>query len=364
MPTTYGGDNITFPDASTQNTSPKTGFVNRIINGEMDIDQRNAGAAVTITSTVANTYTLDRWAGFGLQASKFSIQQSTVAPAGFVNSLLATSLTAYSVLTGDIFRVSQVIEGLNVSDLAWGTANAQPVTISFWVRSSLTGTFSGSLLNSATDRSYVFSYTISAANTYEYKTVTIPGDTSGTWLTTNGIGIRLGFNLGSGATYSTTAGAWSAGAFTAATGSVSVVGTNGATFYITGVQLEKGSTATPFEFRSIGTELGLAQRYYQKLGNVSYAGIGSGFQQSTSIAMFVAKQNVVMRASPSLGFSQLIVTDRTGFDSNVLTISSVATSPDSIYVQVTNDVAGSARWPVFLATRNTTTGYLELSSEL
>lgn len=263
MPISYGGNNITFPDASIQNTASKTGFVNRIINGEMDIDQRNNGAAVTITSTVSNTYTLDRWAGFGLQASKFSIQQSTVAPAGFVNSLLVTSLTAYAVLAGDIFGVSQAIEGLNVSDLAWGTANAQPITISFWVRSSLTGTFSGNLLNSAGNRSYVFSYTISVANTYEYKTITIPGDTTGTWLTTNGIGIRLGFNLGSGTTFSTTAGSWAAGSFTAATGSVSVVGTSGATLYITGVQLEKGSTATPFEFRNYGQELALCQRYYE-----------------------------------------------------------------------------------------------------
>jgi hypothetical protein len=286
------------------NISPQTGFKNRIINGDMRIDQRNSGASVTITNTFANTYVLDRWAGFGIQASKFSIQQSTVAPAGFINSLVVTSLSAYSVLSNDIFRVSQVIEGLNIADLSWGTANAQSITIGFWARSSLTGTFSGSLLNSATDRSYVFTYTISSANTYEYKIVTIPGDTTGTWLTTNGVGIRLGFSLGAGATYSTTAGSWVAGAFTSATGSVSVVGTSGATLYITGVQLEKGSVATPFEFRSIGQELALCQRYYVQTSQFSWSfdhpmdvggyRVGNSFRPSRFFAL-----PVEMRTTPT-----------------------------------------------------------------
>jgi hypothetical protein len=245
--------------------SPQTGFKNRIINGAMTIDQRNAGASVTPAGT---SYALDRWvAGMSL-ASKFSVQQnagSVTPPVGFTNYLGCTSLSAYSVGSSDNFVIVQRIEGYNVADLGWGSASAQTVTVSFWVRSSLTGTFGGSLRNADNTRSYPFSYTISSANTWEQKSITIAGDTTGTWLTTTGIGIAAAFSLGTGTTSSGTAGAWTAGSFTSATGATSVVGTNGATWYVTGVQLEKGSTATPFEFRSIGQELALCQRYYESI---------------------------------------------------------------------------------------------------
>jgi hypothetical protein len=241
-------------------------FRNRIINGDMRIDQRNAGASVTPTNGTF-TYTIDRWKYYVTQASKLTAQQNAGAvtpPAGFTNYLGTTSSSAYSVISSDLFTVYHAVEGFNVADFAWGTASAATITISFWVRSSLTGTHSGAIQNSANNRSYIFSYTISVANTWEKKSVTIAGDQSGTWLTTNGIGLSLYFNLGAGSTYSTTAGSWQAGNFTALTGAVSVVGTNGATFYITGVQLEQGSTATEFERRPIGAELALCQRYYQK----------------------------------------------------------------------------------------------------
>jgi hypothetical protein len=240
--------------------SPQTGFKNRIINGAMTIDQRNAGASVT---PAANGFTLDRWNAIMSAASKYSVQQSATAPAGFKNSLIVTSTSAYSVGASEAFNLLQSIEGLNISDLGWGTADAQAVTLSFWVRSSLTGTFGGVLQNENNTRSYPFSYTISTANTYEYKTIAIVGDTTGTWLTTNGLGIKVRFSLGAGATVSGTAGAWSGSDFRSATGATSVVGTSGATFYLSGVQLEKGSTATPFEFRSIGQELALCQRYFE-----------------------------------------------------------------------------------------------------
>jgi hypothetical protein len=237
------------------------GFRNRIINGDMRIDQRNAGASVTPTD---GQYTLDRWR-FGLnQASKFSAQQSAVAPTGFTNSLLVTSLSAYSIGVGDLFLTEQRIEGFNFSDLGWGTANAQTVTLSLWVRSSLTGTFGGSLRNADNSRSYPFEYAISAANTWEQKSIIIVGDTTGTWVTNNGTGAQVTFGLGVGSSVSGTAGAWVAGAKLSATGAVSVVGTNGATFYITGVQLEAGSVASPFERRDFGRELILCCRYYQK----------------------------------------------------------------------------------------------------
>jgi hypothetical protein len=248
------------------NVANTFGYKNRIINGGMVIDQRNNGASVTPTVAI---YTLDRWLTNNTQVSKFSVQQnagSVTPPAGYKNYLGVTSLSAYSVLTSDFFSIVQTIEGLNTADLAWGTASASTVTISFWVRSSLTGTFGGSLNNSDYSRSYPFSYTISAANTWEQKSVTIAGDTTGTWLTTNGKGIQLYFNLGAGATYSGTAGAWAGATYVSSTGATSVVGTSGATWYVTGVQLEKGATATSFDFRDYGRELAMCKYYYRKMG--------------------------------------------------------------------------------------------------
>jgi len=242
------------------------GMRNRIINGDMRIDQRNAGASYTQVNGVFN---LDRWDGNtydgGAAVNKYSVIQSSTAPTGFSNSLLVTSLAATADGASNIFNIEQRIEGFNFADFMYGTANARTLTLSFWVRSSLTGTFGGALKNSARNRAYPFTYTISTANTFEYKTVTIAGDTSGTWIgATNGVGLWLSFGLGVGSTYSGTAGAWGAGDLFSATGATSVVGTNGATFYITGVQLEKGSTATSFDYRQYGTELQLCQRYYTK----------------------------------------------------------------------------------------------------
>jgi hypothetical protein len=238
------------------------GMRNRIINGAMVIDQRNAGAAIT-----AGGFPVDRWS-YGLSGTPtFSIQQnggSVTPPAGFINYLGATSTSAYSMGSTDRAGFFQGIEGLNVADLGWGTANAKTVTLSAWVRSSLTGTFGGVVANSSYNRCYVFSYTISAANTWEYKTITIAGDTTGTWLTNNNAGINLSFAFGAGSGAVTTAGSWGSTAFFAPTGQVNVAGTNGATFYITGVQLEVGSTATSFDYRQCGTELALCQRYFEK----------------------------------------------------------------------------------------------------
>ena len=269
MPVSISGTNgVTFPDSSLQAAAASPYVLkNRLINSDMRIDQRNAGASITPTSTSTLTYNVDRWSTFCSVSSKFSVQQnagSVTPPAGFTNYLGVTSLSAYTVGASEEFSVIQQVEGYNVADLDFGKATAKTITISFWVRSSLTGTFGGSIRNGAADRSYAFSYTISSANTWEYKTVTIAGDTSGTWLTTNGIGFRVLFGLGVGASASTTAGAWTAGNFASATGATSVVGTNGATWYVTGTQLEVGTSATPFERRLYGQELANCQRYYWK----------------------------------------------------------------------------------------------------
>ena len=261
MSTAYSGDGITFPDNSVQATAPRVGMVNRIINGDMRIDQRNAGASVTPTN---NQYTLDRWVWQEVTAGKCTVAQSSTSTAGFTNSLLITSTSAYTPLTGDVMTIGQRIEGFNAADLKWGTASAKAITVSFWVRSSLTGAFGGTLRNGSTSRSYPFLFTITSANTFEYKTVVVAGDTSGTWATNNSTGLQLSFAVGSGATYKGTAGAWASASYYSATGATDLVDTSGATFYITGVQLEKGSTATDFEYVDYSRQLQQCYRYFQK----------------------------------------------------------------------------------------------------
>jgi len=271
------------------------GFKNRILNGQMVIDQRNAGASVTPTG---DAYTVDRWRFQTTQSSKLSFQQnagSVTPPAGFANYLGCTSLSAYSITSSDIFVIGQSIEGFNVADLGWGTANAQTITISFWVRSSLTGTFGGSIFNGAGNRSYPFTYTISSANTWEQKSITVAGDTSGTWLTTNGKGMQINWGLGNGSTVSGTAGSWSGNTYWSATGATSVVGTNGATFYLTGVMLEKGSTATSFDYRPYGTELQLCQRYFQTI--TAAPGVAQSGQTTVADLNFTFR--VTMRSTPT-----------------------------------------------------------------
>ena len=218
---------------------------NRIINGDMRIDQRNAGAAVS--NTGATIFALDRFKLLGTSsAGVYSIQQDASAPDGFTASMKITVTTPDTSLTGDDrYNVQQQIEGYNISDFAFGTASATDVTVSFWVRSSVTGTFGGALQNGPSDRSYPFTYNISAADTWEYKTVTIPGDTSGTWLTDSGRGMTLYLTMGAGPDRSGTAGVWGSANYHTATGATNLMATSGATFYITGVQLEAGSVATP-----------------------------------------------------------------------------------------------------------------------
>ncbi len=274
------------------------GFRNRIINGAMVIDQRNAGAAVTPTTIVA--YPVDRWAAVEDTDGAMTAQRSTVAPTGFINSVVLTTTTADSSLgASQLTQFRQPIEGFNTSDFGWGTASAKTVTLSFWVRSSLTGTFAGSLRNSDGSRSYVFTYTISSANTWEYETITIPGDTTGTWLTDNNVGLYLTFNLGTGTTYQTTAGSWTAGNYWATSGAVSVISTLNATWYITGVQLEVGSVATPFERRDYGRELIMCQRYYYLHATGNTKAIGSAGYTASNILYATVQFPVSMRTAPT-----------------------------------------------------------------
>ena len=297
MSVSYGGDKITFDDG-TSIASGLSHFRNRIINGAMEIDQRNAGSANTPSN---QNYTLDRWQCFLSGGGAYTVLQSNTAPTGFVNSLLVTTTTAdSSIAAGDYYIITHKIEGTNISDLAWGSASAKTVTLSFWVRSSLTGTFSGALNNSDANRSYPFSYTISSGNTWEYKTITIAGDTTGTWLTTTGRGITLRLSLGMGSTYSGTANAWSASDFYATSSETAkVIGTLNATWQITGVQLEVGSYATTFERRPYGTELQLCQRYFQLLVNNSQSPAGFGNVDTSSAFQISIPTAVQMRGTPT-----------------------------------------------------------------
>lgn len=301
--TVNGTSGIVFNDSTTQGTSAFYGglaFRNRIINGAMVIDQRNAGASVT-QGAGGLFYAVDRMPFSGPVGSKLSGQQSSVAPAGFSKSVLYTSLSAYTVGASEFFTTSQRIEGFNIADLGWGTANAATVTLSFQVRSSLTGTFGGALYSYSGDVSYPFSYTISSANTWTSISITIAGPTTGTFPTDNSGSLVVNFSLGAGSTVSGTAGSWSSTLYRSATGAVSVVGTNGATFYITGVQLEKGSTATSFDYRPYGTELALCQRYYFR---VRATGSGftlfcNGYNPSTIQSYGVVSFPVAMRVAPT-----------------------------------------------------------------
>jgi hypothetical protein len=307
--TNAAGGNTAQINGMTPTADSLQGFRNRVINGNMVIDQRNAGASVTgVAGEYA--YPVDRFKFYNAASSKLSGQRSTVAPTGFTNSILLTSLAATTPAAGDEYQLYHQIEGFNTADLGFGTASAQSITLSFWVRSSLTGTFSGAVNNNGGTRSYVFTYAIAAANTWEQKTITIAGDTTGTWSTGNQIGFQVLWDLGSGSNFEATAGSWLSAFDCRTNGSVRLIGTSGATFYITGVQLEKGSVATEFERRPYGTELQLCCRYYQKTydigtvpGSVTSASYwnGGSWAESSAIVWGASwRFPVEMRSTPTI----------------------------------------------------------------
>jgi len=366
---TYGNVNVETVTTSTPGGILGAGnasiMKNRIINGAMTIDQRNSGASVTPSNA---QYLTDRFSALLTQSSKFSAQQnagSVTPPAGFTNYLGITSLSAYSIGSGDAFGVLQKIEGYNVADLGWGTANAKTVTLSFWIRSSLTGTFGGSILNSDVSRSYPFTYTVSSANTWTQISITIVGDTSGTWLTTNGIGLNINFSLGTGATYNGTAGSWAGAYYLSATGATSVVGTNGATFYITGVQLEVGSSATGFEYRQYGQELALCQRYAyipNSSGNV-YTTFAVGYVYNSTLGLATITFPVTMRVTPTFASSGNF---QINAGSSTLNSSALSLNQGSPYTAVIGATisGGTTGYGASLSAQNTSSALLTFSAEL
>jgi hypothetical protein len=363
--TDANGGNTATINSMTPTADSLQGFRNRIINGDMRIDQRNAGAAVTTDGS----FPIDRWKYEQSQTSKLSLARSTTVPSGFTNSVSVTVTTAYTPTTDNYFVLTQSIEGLNVSDLGWGTASAKTITLSFWVRSSVTGTYSFGLANSAYNRSYVSTYAISAANTWEYKTITIAGDTTGTWLTDTGIGLRVRFNLGSGPDRDATANVWGTGADWGVSGDVDLVANSGATWFITGVQLEVGSVATPFERRPYGTELALCQRYCQMIkGSGSFTKYGLGVCTSTTNLRGVVHLPVSMRTAPSL------TTTSTASNYGVYTSSDIACSAVPTLNAQGTEVLANIDFTVasglttgnaaLMQANNNTSAYLLLTAEL
>ena len=353
-------------NVSNSLNAPNTfGFKNRIINGAVNISQYNGTSSVTV-GAVNPAYYIDRWAVTSSVASKLSIQQlSSSPPVGFSNYIGFTSLSAYSIGTSDYFSLQQRIEGFNFADLQWGTANAKKVTLSFWVQSSLTGTFGGSLVNSAGNRFYPFTYTISAANTWQQISVTIAGDTTGTWVgATNGIGLTVSWGLGIGSGLSTTAGAWTASTGYGATGATSVVGTNGATFYITGVQLEVGSSATGYEYRQYGTELDLCQRYYQ----TSFNWAGYCNNAGTSVGGLVYGCQF-MRTVPTIGLNgpfNITDTYTADYQQSSANISGTIGGSNNSYFVFMGNFTGLVSTRGYIARMNQSVAYnpITLSAEL
>ena len=349
-----------------QTLSPQTGFKNRIINGGMVIDQRNAGAALTMAAGSVQ-FPVDRTlVENNSGAGTISAQQVSDAPTGFTKSLKVTVTVSDSSLgaTDRVFAM-QKIEGYNIADLGFGTASPSVVTLSFWVKSSLTGTFGGVIISGGGDYSYPFAYTINSANTWEYKTITFQGSTAGTFSSINAAGISIGWSLGVGATYSGPVGSWANVLYLSATGAVDLMSTLNATWQITGVQLEKGSSATAFEFRSIGQEEILCKRYYARLnsGTSAYTSFGSGAAYTTTAAQVYIKYPVTMRATPTFNGSNLgINTGSASLAVTAIASSYLGTDSGTQQFSVASGLSGGQA--VLLAGNNSTSAYIDLSSEL
>ena len=273
------------------------GFRNKLMNGGMVIAQRGTSA---VTGSGSKQYPVDRWMVFN-GTGTVTFQQSSTAPTGFSNSIVATVTATGSYGTTGYTQIGQYIEGYNIADLAFGTSGAKQIAISFWVRSSVTGTYNVAVQNGAQNRSYVTTFIVSTANTWEYKTIVVTGDTSGTWATDNTAGMALWVNLGLGSNFDTTANTWTAGSLYSTSGAVDFAANSGATFYLTGVQLEQNYQPTPFEQRPIGVELQLCQRYYQRY---SYSSTGPAvfatgqFGGGTNSARMLLHLQVPMRSIP------------------------------------------------------------------
>jgi hypothetical protein len=303
---TVQSSGLSLPSGSTFNAANTFGFKNRIINGGMVINQRNS--TVTINTAGGRAYSVDRWAGETNSSGAFTIAQSSTAPAGFTYSTVATVTSTYATSGNTFAMLEQQIEGYNVADLGFGTSNAQAFTVSFWARSSVAGTYSAVLEAGSPSFAYVFNYTLTA-NTWTYVTQTIPAlTTAGTFYTNNNYGLKLRISLYANGTLAGATGSWTSADYTGSTSQVNWLANAGATFYLTGVQIELGSQATSFDFRSYGTELGLCQRYYEVNGNMYCRNTGATAQEIRITWVFKVEKRttptITVGTGASTGVSQ------------------------------------------------------------
>lgn len=331
---------------------------NKIINGDMAIDQRNSGAAVTTTLA----YPVDRFRIVKDSAAVVSVARtSATVPAGFSNSMAWTVTTGGNTTTSQGAGIQQLIEGSNITEFSFGSSSAKAITLSFWVRSSVTGTYCITISN-AVDRSYIKEYTISAANTWEYKTMTIPGDTAGTWLKTNGRGMLISFDLGSGPTLASTANSWLAGDFNHTSNQVNFIGTTGATFYLTGVQLELGTVATPFEYLPYSESLNLCKRYFAKYSATSSSSVfGAGSWATTTLGYVFLKYEQQMRSAPTITLSGMTLSN--GAQKTYSSTGTIYAGTDSALIGVNTSTTAVAGHGAILQA-SSASGYITISSEL
>ena len=340
---------------------------NRIINGEMLIAQRST----SVTGTLAGYQTVDRFGCNTASGSGHTIAQIADAPTGFLYSLKLTVGTGASPAAGNFNGIWQNIEGYNVTDFSYGTANAAYGVLTFWVKSSVAGTYAVGFMNNALNRNYITTYTINSTNTWEQKTIVIPGDTIGTWAVGVNTGLSICWDIGSGSTYQTsTLNTWQAGQMYGTSTSTKLISTSSATWQLTGVQFEKGQFARPFDKRQIGNETLLCRRYYYQITNPAGNGqayAGTGIITSATTILIGWQFPVNMRVSPTISSNNLWLTSQAAQYAGTATALSGYTSQDMIGVQFTASgasfTAGQAGG-IWIGNTSNSGGSLNFSAEL
>lgn len=332
---------LTFNGSGTMTLQNRPSNKNAIINGDFNIWQRGA----SFTSVAHATYTADRWlylkSGAMVHDITLSNDVPTVAQAGrlITNSLKADCQTVdSSIASSDYAIIRQKIEGFNFIPLA-----QKEITVSFWVKATKTGIYSVHLTNSGEDRSCVKEFSINASNTWEFKTIVFPASpATGTWNYINGIGLQIGFTLASGSTFNTTPDSWQIGNFLGTSNQVNACDSTSNDFLITGVQLEEGNVATPFENRTFADELSLCQRYFQHCGSGF-----NGFEETIDLFSIQVKFPTIMRANPTLSLITTSISCRFPVGDVIKTGCSIQGATAStnyaawVYIQHTN-LGGSA----------------------
>ena len=347
------------------------GRKNMIINGNMRISQRVGTTSTNITN---GGYLIDRFRWDTGTSGQMTAQQVTDAPPGFHNSMkLTVTTTDTSIASGDYHYFRQIIEGNNLNHLKWGSPNAKTVTLSFWVKSSMIGTHGGSVWNDGFNRSFPFDYSISSANTWEHKSITVPGCPDGTWETGSGRGINIGFSQVVGSTYTGKPYQWNSAGDIGPTTHVNLLATNGTTWYITGIQLEIGSNATDFEHRSYGEELALCERYYEVIwqnnnatspnsGGDGYNTIAPG-AYSGSNGYYVWNYRTQKRVRPSIGYAGKFRVLGGGSINNLSPNEFYSPGLDAARIRVPHSGSNGQAFVLEFDGGNSSNGYISASAE-